>query len=420
MADFFARLAARLLDEDTARLRPNLSTRFAPAPEIWPHAIAGSSPSAPAQAQRDVPSRAGAARAPPSVGCACQRPPGAPAATTRRACRRTTGRTLPPPPGHACRRGTGRGHVTVRCFARCDSPPHVTGKGKRTEATVPAALAGEGGDDSRPIPADPARKSASAAAPEPDSVLAPGKEPRPYPGPPPSRQPAAAAGEPAARQSAAGQPAAGQPRATGKTRTGGKLPGETLPGGDAEAGGPRPVPAAAGRPVPPPGQPPSAPGRLSFPPGRPRPRQGGPCHRRDGPCRQVKGLRLRRTPARRKRRHRQCSIRPARRIPRTACRPRPAVRVGAHRAESSPTAVRGGTGERPGPARGHWTGGGAPGSEADAGPAGDRRHCGQGRHARRAARRARDSAAGLAVRAAADLARTGPPSAGRAVAPAGP
>ena len=172
----------------------------------------------------------------------------------------------------------------------------------------------------------------------------------------------------AARQSAAGQPAAGQPRATGKTRTGGKLPGETLPGGDAEAGGPRPAPASAGRPVPPPGQPPSAPGRLSFPPGRPssppgrpvppagrsmppgeRPEATSDAGRPEAPAPSVFD------PAR--------APDPPHRLP-----PAPAVRVGAHRAESSPTAVRGGTGEHPGPARGHWTGGGAPGSEADAGP----------------------------------------------------
>ncbi len=164
MADFFARLAARLLDEDTARLRPNLSTRFAPAPEIWPHAAAGI-PSPPA-----LPRPSGM-RLPAPARRRLPAPPGG-------ARQRGTGRVRPRPPGGACPRQPAAAMSPSAALARCDSPPdRPRAKGKQAESRPVHARCPpcDSGDDSRPIPADPTRKSAGAAAPERESVLLPGK-----------------------------------------------------------------------------------------------------------------------------------------------------------------------------------------------------------------------------------------------------
>ena len=332
MADFFARLAARLLDEDIARLRPNLSTRFAPAPELCPDAAPGVPPRHAGRETKGVPGSQ------PLPASAQRRPDASP---------------------HARPDVPSRGQPAARTSASA-ARPAVTlpgaAAGKQTEpgaptspaGAAPPAPAGGGEDDSRPIPADPARKTAGATVREQDFVPAPGEERRPYPGSPPSRQPAAVAWE----------PTASQPREAG----------DAVPGGDSQADGVLPAAAPAESPAPERPAPPS--GDPAPPPVRPAPAAGESAPPRERPLRAAAVGPEALAPAALD----PAALDPAR-MPTAPPRPpvasvAPVRSSAAHPAEPSPppAAVRGGTGERADPPRRHRTGGGEPARQPGAGP----------------------------------------------------
>ena len=235
MADFFARLAARLLDEDTERLRPNLPTRFAPAPEIGLHAapvvLSRHEPAAipPASAPRPRPSRGQpSASAPDHSSAPSHSQPAAQsgdrpdAATSRYAVLAAT--LLGPAAGEPAE-------------LAAPVPPANTASVAPAKDGLPRAAAG------------PAWRPGDTAIPERDRAAAPGEERRPDRGPRLPRHLATPAGEPTAFQ----PPGAGEVPAGEAWRTGGAQPapaaGQPAPaaGQSAPAVG-QSAPAAAGDP----------------------------------------------------------------------------------------------------------------------------------------------------------------------------
>ena len=206
MADFFARLAARLLDEDTERLRPNLPTRFAPAPEIGLHAapvvLSRHEPAAipPASAPRPRPSRGQpSASAPDHSSAPSHSQPAAQsgdrpdAATSRYAVLAAT--LLGPAAGEPAE-------------LAAPVPPANTASVAPAKDGLPRAAAG------------PAWRPGDTAIPERDRAAAPGEERRPDRGPRLPRHLATPAGEPTAFQ----PPGAGEVPAGEAWRTGGAQP----------------------------------------------------------------------------------------------------------------------------------------------------------------------------------------------------
>jgi len=206
MADFFARLAARLLDEDTERLRPNLPTRFAPAPEIGLHAapvvLSRHEPAAipPASAPRPRPSRGQpSASAPDHSSAPSHSQPAAQsgdrpdAATSRYAVLAAT--LLGPAAGEPAE-------------LAAPMPPANTASVAPAKDGLPRAAAG------------PAWRPGDTAIPERDRAAAPGEERRPDRGPRLPRHLATPAGEPTAFQ----PPGAGEVPAGEAWRTGGAQP----------------------------------------------------------------------------------------------------------------------------------------------------------------------------------------------------
>ena len=228
MADFFARLAARLLDEDTERLRPNLPTRFAPAPEIGLHAapvvLSRHEPAAipPASAPRPRPSRGQpSASAPDHSSAPSHSQPAAQsgdrpdAATSRYAVLAAT--LLGPAAGEPAE-------------LAAPVPPANTASVAPAKDGLPRAAAG------------PAWRPGDTAIPERDRAAAPGEERRPDRGPRLPRHLATPAGEPTAFQ----PPGAGEVPAGEAWRTGGAQPAPAA-GQSAPAVG-QSAPAAAGDP----------------------------------------------------------------------------------------------------------------------------------------------------------------------------
>ena len=228
MADFFARLAARLLDEDTERLRPNLPTRFAPAPEIGLHAapvvLSRHEPAAipPASAPRPRPSRGQpSASAPDHSSAPSHSQPAAQsgdrpdAATSRYAVLAAT--LLGPAAGEPAE-------------LAAPVPPANTASVAPAKDGLPRAAAG------------PAWRPGDTAIPERDRAAAPGEERRPDRGPRLPRHLATPAGEPTAFQ----PPGAGEVPAGEAWRTGGAQPAQAA-GQPAPAAG-QSAQAAAGDP----------------------------------------------------------------------------------------------------------------------------------------------------------------------------
>jgi hypothetical protein len=222
MADFFARLAARLLDQDTGRLRPNLSTRFAPAPEIGAHA-------APVVLPRHEPAGTRAASA-PRPGSSRGRPS---ASTQDHVAAPSRGQPSPSAPGQLS--APPHSQPDAPSADRPDAPtarhaflsaPRLSpavGEPAKLVAPVPpanAASAALARDDSPRAPAGPVGQPGDTAMPERDRAAAPGEERRPYPGPRLPRDLAAPAGGPAALQSRG----AGEVPADETGRTGGAQP----------------------------------------------------------------------------------------------------------------------------------------------------------------------------------------------------